>query len=207
MTTGGISNLTAGVYSLTVTDVNNCKAIHTSTITEPSSLVITALSNFPSCDNTPTGAITLDITGGTPTYSVLWSNATSGITATNLAVGLITATVTDNNGCVANYSGTVSEEKCLVTLIPQLLSPNGDGKNEPFYINTISYFPDNKLEIYNRWGNMVYSKEKYDNTFNGQPNVSNATGSGLLPAGTYFVVFNFGDGKTPPYKGYVEVKY
>ncbi len=207
MTTGGISNLTAGVYSLTVTDANNCKTIHTTAVPEPNDFVITAQSNTPSCDNAPTGVITLNIIGGTPTYSVLWSNATVGLTATNLHVGVVTATITDNNACVANYSATVSEEKCIITTIPNFLSPNGDGKNEPFLINTITYFPNNKLEIYNRWGSLVYSKEKYDNSFNGQPNVSNATGNGLLPAGTYFVVFDFGDGKTPPYKGYVEVKY
>lgn len=88
-----------------------------------------------------------------------------------------------------------------------MITPEGDGKNDLFYINTINYFPNNKLQIFNRWGSIVYEKNKYDNTFDGKANVSNTNGNGMLPSGTYFVIFDFGDDKTPIYKGYLELKY
>lgn len=74
-------------------------------------------------------------------------------------------------------------------------------------ITGVEQFPNNKLEIYNRWGSLIYSKEKYDNSFDGKANVSNANGTGKLPSATYFVIFDFGDNKTPVYKGYLELKY
>ncbi|MGV6830615.1 MAG: T9SS type B sorting domain-containing protein, partial [bacterium] len=74
-------------------------------------------------------------------------------------------------------------------------SPNGNGVNEVFYIDCINNYPNNKLEIYNRWGNLVYSKDGYDNTFDGTSNgrsVLNANEK--LPVGTYYYILDLGDG-------------
>ncbi|MBC2845946.1 DUF7507 domain-containing protein, partial [Winogradskyella flava] len=77
-------------------------------------------------------------------------------------------------------------------------SPDGDGVNETFVIDCLERFPDNKLEVYNRWGNIVYSKNGYLNDWNG---VSNGRAvinqSDELPVGTYYYVLDLGDGSEP----------
>ncbi|WP_046759095.1 T9SS C-terminal target domain-containing protein, partial [Kordia jejudonensis] len=87
------------------------------------------------------------------------------------------------------------------TIDPQCLgiynefSPNGDGTNEFFTIDCISNYPNNTLEIYNRWGNIVYSKKGYNNTFDGTSN-GRATiyKEEKLPVGTYYYILDLGDG-------------
>ncbi|WP_396601901.1 Ig-like domain-containing protein [Algibacter sp. R77976] len=90
------------------------------------------------------------------------------------------------------------------TIAPECLkiynefSPNGNGKNEFFYIDCINNYPDNKLEIYNRWGNVVYVKEGYDNTFDGVSNGRAVVNKNeKLPVGTYYYILDLGDGTEP----------
>jgi len=69
-------------------------------------------------------------------------------------------------------------------------SPNDDGQNDFFYIDCIDRYPNNQLEIFNRWGNLVYFKKGYDNTWDGKAEGSAKT----LPEGTYFYILDLGDG-------------
>ncbi|MDT0558503.1 gliding motility-associated C-terminal domain-containing protein [Ichthyenterobacterium sp. W332] len=74
-------------------------------------------------------------------------------------------------------------------------SPNNDGVNEVFYIDCIANYPNNRLEIYNRWGNIVYSKDRYDNTFDGTSNGRAVLyKEEKLPVGTYYYILDLGDG-------------
>ena len=67
------------------------------------------------------------------------------------------------------------------------LSPNGDGRNDTFYINYINILPatrNNRIQIYNRWGDLVWETENYDNT---ERVFTGLTTSGKeLPSGTYY---------------------
>ena len=90
------------------------------------------------------------------------------------------------------------------TIDPQCLhiynefSPNGNGKNEFFYIDCINNYPNNELQIYNRWGNVVYVKEGYDNTFDGISNGRAVVNKNeKLPVGTYYYILDLGDGSEP----------
>ncbi|MEM9819519.1 MAG: gliding motility-associated C-terminal domain-containing protein, partial [Bacteroidota bacterium] len=76
-------------------------------------------------------------------------------------------------------------------------SPNGDGVNDTFKIQGIEAFPNNRLLIFNRWGNEVYNKEGYLNDWDG------TWKNKLLPDGTYFYVLEDGEGKS--YSGYVQI--
>lgn len=69
-------------------------------------------------------------------------------------------------------------------------SPNDDGQNDFFYIDCIDRYPNNQLEIFNRWGNLVYYKKGYNNTWDGKAEGSAKT----LPEGTYFYILDLGDG-------------
>lgn len=77
-------------------------------------------------------------------------------------------------------------------------SPNGDGVNEFFKIDCISRYPNNVLQVYNRWGNIVYEKRSYNNGWDGTSNGRATVQQGdLLPVGTYYYVLDLGDGSEP----------
>jgi len=69
-------------------------------------------------------------------------------------------------------------------------SPNSDGTNDLLRINCIENYPNNTLEVYDRYGNLVFEARGYDNTWDG-------TGeNGDLPKGTYFYILDLGDGSS-----------
>ena len=120
-----------------------------------------------------------------------------------------TYTVSDGNG--GTDSGTA-----VITVLPQGLSliiykgisPNGDGYNDKWDIDGITNYPDNQVRVYNRWGNLVYESEGYDNTSQvwwGQSNQGMVFGQKELPDGTYFYIVDLGDGSEPR-SGYVMLK-
>ena len=76
-------------------------------------------------------------------------------------------------------------------------SPNGDGKNDYFVIDGIEHFENNSLMIFNRWGNMVFSTDKYQNNWGGLWN------GYQVPDGTYFYVLDTGDGEK--ITGYLQI--
>lgn len=78
------------------------------------------------------------------------------------------------------------------------ISPNGDGINDTLYINCIEQYPNNFIQIYDRYGNEVFVARKYDNSWMG-------TGkNGNLPKGTYFYILDLGDG-TEVRKGWIQI--
>jgi hypothetical protein len=115
--------------------------------------------------------------GGSPTNPVgttlVWTpnlDLSSNIIANPVSSSALTTTylvtVTDTvTGCVA------SDSMVFVVLpqviIPNGISPNGDGKNDTWIIGLITKFPDNEVEVYNRWGEQLYYKRNYDNTWDG----------------------------------------
>lgn len=125
---------------------------------------------------------------------------------TELNIGTYTVVVTDVNGCINSAIGTIALDACD-TFVPEIFTPNGDGKNDEFEIKNIKKYPNNNLKIFNRWGNLVYQKVGYDNDFEGYANEGNAVGKGKLPAGTYYVVLDYGDGKTKVYNGILQLQY
>lgn len=81
--------------------------------------------------------------------------------------------------------------------IPNVITPNGDGKNDQFRIIGLERYPGARLNIYNRWGNEVYHSENYTNDWNGKG----------LNTGTYFYVLKIKepDGHEAAYKGWIEL--
>lgn len=101
--------------------------------------------------------------------------------------------IVEENGCTIIDSVTVllANDPQLVKAI-NLITPNGDGKNDVLEFETIGKFGANTLKIYNRWGNLVYQKvnyqideERFDGTYKGKP----------LPTGNYFYILAFRNGE------------
>jgi len=79
--------------------------------------------------------------------------------------------------------------------VPEIISPNGDNKNDVLIIDGIEYFPDNLLQIYNRYGHIVYQKKGYLNEWGGYSNKGSLGGDKPLPAGTYYYTLIYNEGR------------
>lgn len=84
---------------------------------------------------------------------------------------------------------------CLI--VYNEFSPNTDGSNDTFRIDCIENYPNNKFEVYNRYGALVYSMSGYRNDWDGTANVSGAINKNdKLPTGTYYYTLDLGAGAT-----------
>ena len=115
-------------------------------------------------------------------------------------VFVVTQIVRDDYGCtdtarVAIKINNITNE--ISTLIPNAISPNGDGKNDVWKLEFLKLlYPNAEVDIFSRWGEQLFSSKGYsdpwDGTFKGQ----------LLPVGTYYYVINLNDSSIPePLKG------
>ncbi len=98
-TTQNLSNLSVGVYTVTVRDVLSCSTSMTHNLSQP--ILLTAAANVvtnATCGQN-TGSINSAVTGGTPPYSYNWSNGATTADLTNLSAGIYSLTVTDSKGC------------------------------------------------------------------------------------------------------------
>ena len=146
--------------------------------------IVTVLPN-PTPDAGPDTMIVLGNTaniGGlaTPNYNYSWSPANTvsnpvilNTQATPPVSTFYIVEATDLNGCIGYDTMLVIVTHCSNVFIPTAFSPNGDGKNERFFISNGSQIVDLKrFEVFNRWGQKVYSSKNrmdlgWDGKFNG----------------------------------------
>src|SRR5690606_18489916 len=104
-----------------------------------------------------------------------------------------TVTLTDANGCTVEDSITIIVNPSTEASMKQGFSPNNDGINDYWEITGIEQYSDNVVQIFNRWGNLVFEIQGYDNSsniFNGYANRLKGLGASELPDGTYFFKIN-----------------
>jgi hypothetical protein len=105
------SGLSAGSYTLTVTDSNGCTDVLTQALTEPASPVITAVDLVaPDCGGSD-GSLSITVSGGEGPYTYRWSHNVdlNAATASGLSAGSYTLTVTDSNGCTDVLTQALTE--------------------------------------------------------------------------------------------------
>ena len=112
-TSEDILNLAPGVYTVTVTDSRNCATSTSTTIIEPPVLELSTTTETPSCNGDNSGAVDLTVTGGTPSFTYLWSNGATSQDLVNVTTGTYTVTVTDANGCIKTTTATVGDIDAL----------------------------------------------------------------------------------------------
>ena len=98
---------------------------------------------------------------------------------------------------VTNIVGCIGTDQVLITVTKKLevvsgFTPNGDGSNDYWELDFIEKYPSAGVEVYNRWGDLVYKSkdgypEPWDGTYEGEP----------LPVGTYYYVIDLKDGDFP----------
>jgi PKD repeat protein len=108
------SDLGAGTHFVTATDANGCDTTVSVTLIDPAVLTADVISVIePSCNGAANGSATVQAAGGTPGYFYYWSNTQTGATASNLASGTYTVTISDTNGCNVIITVTVGEPQAL----------------------------------------------------------------------------------------------
>ncbi|NDB35298.1 MAG: T9SS C-terminal target domain-containing protein, partial [Flavobacteriia bacterium] len=112
-TTQTVNNLPAGTYTVTVTDANGCTSTSTIVITEAPVLSLNTTQVNVLCTGGNTGSIDLTISGGSPSYTSLWSNGSTNQDLSNLSAGTYTVTVTDASNCVSSAMVTISQPLAL----------------------------------------------------------------------------------------------
>lgn len=109
------SGLSAGSYTVSVSDQNNCSAALTLTIGNIGGPTATLQSSTNvSCAGASDGSATVNVTGGTTPYTYSWSpSGGNGATASNLSGGNYTVTITDGAGCISTVNVTITEPSAL----------------------------------------------------------------------------------------------
>lgn len=206
-----IDSIAAGAYWVIVTDEQLHECAYASvTITEPlQPLAIETDSIRMSCWGGATGAVYTQISGGTPDYSVYWSNGETNDSISLVIPGEYIIYVIDNNECTVTDTFTIVEIECPVEFnIPNIFTPNEDGYNDIFKIKpksglTVLDFSSFTIEIYNRWGELIYTWHDPLSGWNGKNQNSNDDSS----PGVYFYVIKAksSDGKSHGKKGFLHL--
>lgn len=145
-------------------------------------------------------AVTLNGSGnGTPQWiqaNVLLFNNTFNPVVTPEITSTYILKLIDAHDCISYDTVNVN----VNIPVPNAITPNSDGMNDSFVIDKIGDFENNTLQIFNKWGTLVYSAAPYKNEFTG------VSSSGKeLPDEIYYYIFNYGNGDKP-LKNYILIK-
>lgn len=148
-----------------------------------------------------------DSSSFTATYILTQADISAGLISNQATVSGITKSgipVSDKSdpSDLNSDSPTIIElSPCKIT-VHNAVSVDGDGVNERFYIKGIECFPENTVQIFNRWGVLVFEREHYDNTnvvfkgiSEGRVTVKDSNG---LPEGTYYYILKYKDHQSNP---------
>ncbi|MEM1356759.1 MAG: cohesin domain-containing protein [Bacteroidota bacterium] len=192
-----IQGLSAGRYDLTVMDGNNCTTTESFTLAAPEDLAITFEAT--PADDGCNGTIMILPLGGSGNYNFSWPqlpNQGNTPLAEGLCPGEYTIEVTDDNECqTVTMVATVLDRRLPCLSTREVITPNGDGLNETLVIfcSGDEVATNNHLEVWNRWGQLVYEVEDYDCSEDGGLRCfEGLTNDGeILPPGPYYYVFEF----------------
>jgi len=107
------------------------------------------------------------------------------------------ALIDPSTGCESRFRLAVTADltACGALIFPDGFSPNGDGVNDRYEVENLAFLhPNFVMEIFNRYGNVVYKGNANTQLFDGTSNQSRLVTKGDLPVGVYFYVINFNDG-------------
>lgn len=209
------SGLTAGNYTVTVTDANSCTAFQTIVINQPTAIAFTSTSVNIQCGalGTEPGSIDISgVTGGTSPYTYIVSNSTGTYTSTFgptaatshsfviLNFGVYTITVVDANGCQLSRTNTVSSPPNSLTINP-IIIPTTDclaGGSIQVCVNTPVPVGPYFFAIYQDLAPAVPGYQTFPGVGYQPADITDPTGqcstfTGLTPGVTYsFIVYDQG---------------
>lgn len=193
-------SLNSGIYIVTVTGSGGCSDTASVTVYYPGNMNISGLVSID--DATNTGTIDITVTGGTSPYQFIWSDGSTNEDIQSLFSGTYVVTVTTSDLCKGSQSFSVD----IPLIIPNVITPNDDGKNDDFEILNIGAYEDVTIEIFNRWGDPVFKFKGTGISYYEKENRWNGKDNGKpLPMGSYLYIIHINE--MDPVTGAVLVKY
>jgi gliding motility-associated-like protein len=178
-----INLLPPGSYTLTVTDNFACSSVYGPIVLTPPAGPTAAFVYSPAAPNEGDLITFTNTSSGAGPLSSTWTIETETFTTTDAQYAfalegtyLVVLQVIDVNGCIALTQQVVSIFGELT--IPNVITPNGDNVNETFEVQGLK--PNTGLVILNRWGNVVFETDNYQNDWNGSD-----AGGNMLTEGVY----------------------
>jgi len=142
--------------------------------------------------------VQLSVIGGSiPTWSL--NSNPSVLTISPMSNISYTYSAIDTLGCVGDITFNVNINQDCDIIVYNGFTPNGDGLNDFWIIDNIEKFPNNKVYVFNRWGNKIFQTTEYNNTNNVWDGKLNGQ---LVPSGTYFYVI---ESELLIKKGWIEI--
>lgn len=184
----------SGAYYLIVIDSNGCSSENYTLIKVYDYPIVNLGNDTIVCiDSLPNFILQVDSTYNFYT----WQDGSTNYYYDVLSAGLYYVTVEIGGGCTTTDSISIQTDSCIINSIANIFTPNGDGINDYFVIKNLEYYPNSRLEIYNRWGTMVFEDNNYSNNWDG----------GKQKTGTYYYIFypNDSSGKSKLQKGYISL--
>lgn len=146
--------------------------------------------------------------------AIVWYDTLDSTTALNITDLLLdnttyyAATFNAVTGCESNERLEIEVDltDCDLDQYPLLLpdgfSPNGDGINDTYSLENVQFlYEDFTIEIYNRYGNLLYMGNNSTPPWDGTSNQPGALGDNVVPNGVYFYIFNYNRANVPPVQG------
>jgi gliding motility-associated-like protein len=196
--TGMFDTVSAGQHTVIVTDSKGCPVKQEIKIPSQEPIAVNLVSSTDAnCEGKKDGSVEISVNGGVSPYTYSWSNGGNSTFLSGLDAGEYTLTITDDNGCNAEYAKQIvagNTEEQLV--FDNAFSPNNDGINDLWVVKNLGFYPDNTLVVLNRWGNEVYRMNSYQNNWDGSH----------LSEGTYYYILKVNMCGTPEvYNGYITI--
>ena len=185
------SGLSAGTYNLVITDQSGCTVqLSILVLNTPGPKADFVYSPNPVFVENGTVVFNSTSSGNIVAWqwniadSITSSSPDTSFNFTQPGTYTVTLLVMDDNGCVDSISQVIVVLDDLI--IPNVVTPNGDGKNDLFFIQGL--LPESSLTLFNRWGQQVYSNDNYTNDWNGENNAGEK-----LTEGTYYYILTLSD--------------
>ena len=204
----GISNSTNGEFDPSTVTVGQHQIIYTVTTDCGAADTINIIVNgspdfsYSAIEDTCFGSLgsaSSMILSGSPPFNYLWSNGNVSSGILNVLAGTYSLSVTDSNNCSTTKQVIVNDAGLVCEIIaPNVITPNGDGHNDVLFFSGLDRFPNSSLEVFNRWGLIMYQSDNYQNNWTPTD----------VSEGTYFYILTpegSGPIKQEPLKGFFSI--
>jgi gliding motility-associated-like protein len=210
--------LVSGDYYAIEEDVNTCRSATSTVISvivndNPPPTLNPNGDELCGVDRPTIAELEVNLTTGSG-LTVVWYDMAQGgtnLSTTDLLIDNTTyyaATFNVVTGCESNnrleiiLDLTACDLNQYPLLLPDGFSPNGDGINDTFNFIDVEFLYENyTIEIYNRYGNLIYMGDNSTPSWDGTSNQPGAAGNKLVPNGVYFYIFNFNRNNVSPKQG------
>jgi gliding motility-associated-like protein len=179
-----IENVPSGMYNVSVLDTKGCSDSLSIEIPSVNPIIITFDETDVSCIDQIDGTAIAHVTGGFGGYNYNWFDNTDMPNHANLESGWHTITVSDVLNCSSTDSIFIESSSTSCIDPVNTFTPNGDNYNDLWMIDNLALYPNIQLQIFNKWGNLIYAQTAnytpWDGNQNGVP----------LPSDTYYYIIN-----------------